>query len=80
MLMISYGGWRAIEAHVGSLGRGNGEDAMNTLARRGGPWIAAGIAIGIAVGVVFGAGSVGLAVGLVAGLLAGIVAGSRSRR
>ena len=49
-------------------------NAMHTLARNGGLWIAVGTGIGAGVGVAFGVGSVGLAVGLALGLLGGYLA------
>jgi hypothetical protein len=48
-----------------------GRQAMNTLTRKGGLWIAVGTGIGIAVGVGLGMGSVGLAVGLAVGVVGG---------
>jgi len=50
-----------------------GED-MNTIARKGGLWIAAGIGIGVAAGVALGAASIGLALGLAAGIVAALLA------
>jgi hypothetical protein len=49
-------------------------EGMNTIARKGGLWIAAGTAAGIAAGVALGAASVGLALGLAAGIVAGLIA------
>ena len=47
---------------------------MNTIARKGGLWIAAGTVVGVAAGVALGAASVGLALGLAAGIVAGLLA------
>jgi len=49
-------------------------EAMNTITRKGGLWIAAGTGIGLAAGVALGAASIGLALGLTAGIVAGLLA------